>query len=248
MEQESPGLGPPYGPVSNLRDIFDTWRDRSMPEQVNREWLERIGISSHLTAKNLHALRFLGLIDEEGYTTSVASRVRVASSEEYPSVLEEIVRKAYRFVFEIRNPTEDSRLRIEDAFRRVEPQAQRPRMVALFLGLCQLALIPLKEAPAGRLQRERGRSTAPRKSKLSAPSPEPTPNSTETTVRIEVPRSRLRADTVVLHAFDPILAGLLNALPEIQDEVELDNWYTVFKSAFALVRNLAAKNSTEDGA
>lgn len=244
MEQEAKGLGPPYGPVSNLKDIFDTWRDRSMPEQVTREWLERIGISSHLTAKNIHALRFLGLIDEDGHTTAAAGRIRVASSEEYPSVLEELIRKAYRFVFETHNPAEDSRLRIEDAFRRAEPQAQRPRMLALFFGLSQLALMPLKEPPSSRTPKERGRLAVSRKSKPTAPAAEVAP---ESSARIEVPRSRLRADTVVLHAFDPILAGLLNALPEIQDEAELDKWYAVFKSAFALVRNLAAKTKTEHG-
>ena len=245
MEQESTGLGPPYGPVSNLKDIFDTWRDKSMPDQVSKEWLERVGISSHLTAKNLHGLRFLGLIDGDGYTTPVAGRIKVASAEEYPSILEEIVRKAYRFVFETRDPAEDSRLRIEDAFRRAEPQAQRPRMVALFLGLCQLALMTLKEPPSGRAPKERGRPATPKKVKQQPLASEATPPPGEATARIEVPRSRLRADTVVLHAFDPILAGLLNALPEMQDEAELDKWYAVFKSAFALVRNLAAKNRNE---
>jgi hypothetical protein len=241
MERESTYLGPPYGPVSNLRTVFDTWRDRSMPEQIDKDWLERVGISPNLTAKNLHALRFLGLIDEQGYTTSVASRLRIASSEEYPSVLEEILRKAYRLVFEIRDPSTDSRTRIDDAFRKELPQAQRSRMVALFMGLCQMALISLKEAPPARGNREsRGAS----KPKTTQP-PLPTPAR-------EGPRYTPPPDLVYRTSgvpptavLDPILTGLINTLSQIESVEELDQWYGVFKSAFSLVNNLRVKAKSE---
>lgn len=210
-----------------------------MPDLVDKDWLERIGISPHLTAKNLHALRFLGLIDNDGYTTPVSSRLRIATSEEYPSVLEEIIRKAYRLVFEIRNPSDDSRTRIDDAFRKEQPQAQRSRMVALFLGLCQLALIPLKEAPPARATRDGTRaSRKPRIAPPAEPGGEaPRPVTTE--------ELRLDRGVVFPGAFDPILTGLINTLPRIEDTQELDRWYEVFKSAFSLVNNLKARTKSE---
>lgn len=241
MDEESTGLGPPYGPVANLKTVFETWRDRSMPEQVEKDWLERIGISPHLTAKNLHALRFLGLIDQDGYTTSVAGRLRVASSEEYPAVLEEIIRKAYRFVFEIRDPAVDARNRIEDTFRKEMPQAQRSRMVALFLGLCQLALMPLREAPPTRSPRE-GKQ-APRKPRsmtvAASDNLAPLMERTAEMRRPEMTVSTLRTTT----GLDPILGQLINTLPQIDSADELDTWYTVFRSAFSLVCDLKAKKS-----
>lgn len=243
MDEEAVGLGPPYGPVANLKTIFDTWRDRSMPEQVEKDWLERIGISQHLTAKNLHALRFLGLIDSDGYTTPVAGRLRVASSEEYPSVLEEIIRKAYRFVFEIRDPALDARNRIEDTFRKEMPQAQRSRMVALFLGLCQLALMQLKEAPPTRAPRD-GKQ-APRKPRSMSVSA-----SDNLQPLLERSAEVRRAETAVsvlrtAPGLDPILGQLINTLPQIDSADELDTWYTVFRSAFSLVHGLKSKVKTE---
>jgi hypothetical protein len=148
-------LGPPYGPPGNLETVIETWRDRSMPEQVTKEWLERIGLSPNLASRNLHGLRYLGLINEAGYTTEVAERLRVTPAEELPSMLEGVVRKAYAKIFAIRDPSVDARSRVDDAFRHETPSGQRSRMVACFLGLCAMAGIPLKEAPPARETRNR---------------------------------------------------------------------------------------------
>ncbi len=237
-------FSPPYGPVSNLKMIFDTWRDRSMPEKVDSEWLERVGLSPNLSPKNLHALRFLGLMDEEGYTTQVAHRLRGAAGEEYPSVLEEIVRKAYRPIFELRNPSQDSRTRLEDAFRNLEPQAQRSRMVACFLGLCSLALIPLKESPP--VRETASRTVRPRPATIRNPNE-----------RLVADRARIVPRFATLQAqavppissalLDPVLRGLIDKLAEIEDTAELDSWFSVFKSAFAFVKNANQKMKNEAG-
>lgn len=144
--------GPPYGPPANLKTIIEFWRDRNMPEQITKDWLTRIGLSPNLTSQNLLALRYLDLIDENGNTTEAAERLRVARSDEYPSVLEGIVRKAYAKILEFADPSKDSKTRITDAFRQEQPSAQRSRMVTCFLGLCAMAGIPLKEAPPTRTE------------------------------------------------------------------------------------------------
>ncbi|GAC1418111.1 MAG: hypothetical protein NVSMB64_27880 [Candidatus Velthaea sp.] len=154
-------LGPPYGPPSNLRTIFAAWRDRRMPAAIGREWFEKIGLSGNLAPRNLHALRYLGLIDQADAPTPLAERLRVASMDEYPAVLERVVRTAYAKVFALRDPAVDSRARLDDAFRHEKPSAQRSRMVACFVGLCAQTGIALKDRPvsapagAGRIGRPR---------------------------------------------------------------------------------------------
>jgi hypothetical protein len=118
----------------------------------------------------LQGLRYLGLINEAGYTTEVAERLRVSPAEEFPAVLEAVVRTAYAKIFALRDPSLDARPRIEDAFRTESPAAQRSRMVACFLGLCAFAGIPLKEAPPSR--EVRNRVGTPRK-KTAEPTPRP---------------------------------------------------------------------------
>jgi hypothetical protein len=239
MDDESK-LSPPYGPAANLKTIFDTWRDRSMPEIVSKDWLERIGISPNLTAKNLHALRYLGLIDDSGYTTDVAQRLRTATSEEYTTVLEEIVRKAYRSIFAIREPAVDSRNRIEDAFRTEQPQAQRPRMVACFLGLCVLAGMPLKEAPPARETSSPKKGPAVQRKPREAPEPAPSPAAEAPRATDNRPRQLVRPD-----ALDPVLGGLINTVPQIETVAELEEWYQVFRAAFSYVKTMREKNKSE---
>jgi hypothetical protein len=237
-------ISPPYGPTANLKAIFDTWRDRSMPEQLSKEWLERIGISPFLAAKNLQALRFLGLIDESGFTTDTAQRLRTASSEEYPPVLEEIIRKAYRKVFEIRNPTVDSRTRIDDAFRHEQPQAQRSRMVACFLGLCALAGIPLKEAPPQRDAPARRVNATAKKARTEAPGALDARPQSVPARALPPEEPRMPGASITLN---PVLAGLLKTVPEIESADDLDEWYQVFRAAFLFVKNMAAKSKSEAG-
>jgi hypothetical protein len=235
-------MGPPYGPVQNTKTVIEQWRDRSMPDQVGEDWLEKIGLSPNLAPKNLHGLRFLGLIDEQGYTTDVARRLREATSEEYAAVLEQIVRKAFAPVFAIRNPSEDSRLRIEDAFRKEEPSAQRKRMVAYFLGICALAGIPLKEPPRGSAA-GKSRVGVPRKGPLPTNPPDTPPINPPATGTVKQPP--LFSTLHVPATYDLVLAGLLNRVPSIQTTAALDQWFSVFRAAFELIA--PNKKSPADG-
>src|SRR6202035_5775260 len=94
-------FSPPYGPPANLIAILNKWRDHSVPEQVTKEWLTKIGLSENLVTHNMRGLQFLGLVDDQGYPTEIASRVRTAPSDQYASVLEDIVRTAYKPLFSV---------------------------------------------------------------------------------------------------------------------------------------------------
>jgi hypothetical protein len=137
-------LGPPYGPPANLATIFAVWRDRGMPQVVERAWFERIGLSANLASRNLHALRYLRLIADDNQPTELAERLRSTEAGRFPATLAPIVRTAYARIWAVCDPTTETRGRIEDAFRSEQPAAQRARMVTCFIGLCMLADIPLR--------------------------------------------------------------------------------------------------------
>ena len=140
----------PYAAFKNINDVIVRYRNRDLPNPLTASELERLGVSSGMTARTLRALRFLGLIDEGGYRLEAFERLKKVSTDEYPQQLAEIVRAAYLPIFQIVDPAADSDTALADAFRRYEPSAQRERMIALFRGLCQEAgIMPKEGRPSG---------------------------------------------------------------------------------------------------
>jgi hypothetical protein len=133
----------PYAPLSNVLTVIRRLRDRGLPDILSPQELARLGIPDGNIGRTLQALRFLGLIDEDGRRTEAFTRLGRVAAVEYPAVLGSIVEAAYTPVFTIVNPSEATELQIFDAFRCYQPEAQRARMISLFLGLCREAgLIP----------------------------------------------------------------------------------------------------------
>lgn len=171
----------PYAPPSNVVGVINRFRDRGLTEPVTKNTLEQVGVSPGNAPRTLATLKFLGLVDEEGHTTDTFKRVRQASTPEYPAALAEVLRNAYKPVFNIVDPAEDEVFKIEDAFRGFEPGSQRQRMVTLFLGLCAEAqLIPEDKSPKvqspTRRQRPTSQRTPPRqKANQDSPPSEETP-------------------------------------------------------------------------
>ena len=137
------GAFAPYAATSNIMDVIARRRERGLPSPLNSKVLETIGIPAGNFSRTLQALRFLNLIDDDGSHTKGFDRLAQAgeSGGEYRDLLAEIIRNAYHSVFEIVDPSQDNEAAIHDAFRQFQPEAQRSRMVALFLGLCEQASI-----------------------------------------------------------------------------------------------------------
>ncbi len=137
----------PYAPPSAISDFISRYRHRNVPFPVNAEVLARIGISESLTARTLHSLQTLDLINEAGNPTDTLEGIRLAPEAEYKARLADWLKGAYAGVFAIVDPTKDGPVRIRDAFRGYNPRGQQDRMVILFEGLCaEAGLIPEKSS------------------------------------------------------------------------------------------------------
>lgn len=159
-------LTAPYAPIKNVLDVVHKLRDRGIPNPLTPESVQSIGVPDGNAHRAVFAMKFLGLVDEDGAPTASADRVRHASTAEYPEVFAEIVRAAYAKVFELVDPAADSDIEISDAFRRFDPAGQRFRMVPLFMGLCaEAGIIPAERAGQVKVARPKASSGTPRKAK-----------------------------------------------------------------------------------
>lgn len=129
----------PYAFVGNVLAVLRRLRNAGLPDIVDVTAVKRVGISEGNASRTLAALQFLVLIHEDGTHTELMDNIERASTDEYPEVLESILREAYSEVFKIIDPSSATEIEINDAFRGFNPSKQRKRMVNLFIGLSQEA-------------------------------------------------------------------------------------------------------------
>ena len=150
----------PYAPANSVLDVVRRARERGLPDPVSLATLEQIGISHGIAPRTLQALKFLGLLDDEGGHTDSFNRLRRATTEEYPNTLAEIIRSAYNSIFQIVDPAQDELTSIDDAFRGYSPPSQRDRMVRLFMGLSyEAGLVSEEKLPSKQPRTRRQQST-----------------------------------------------------------------------------------------
>lgn len=133
----------PYAPYANVLTIIRHARDKDLKEPVTSKMITTLGVPEGNATRTMQALRFLRLLDEEGYLTDSFKLLSNAPSDEYPGLLEQILRDAYQVPFNALNPATATDQQYINAFRLYQPKAQRNRMIILFKGLCREAgLIP----------------------------------------------------------------------------------------------------------
>lgn len=138
----------PYAPPSAVLGVIRRRRDRGLAEPVTANSLQQVSVSAGNAPRTLQALKFLGLVDDEGRVTDTFNRVSQANRNDYPGALAEVLRSVYHPIFNHVDPEQDDMDDIEDAFRGFEPEGQRQRMLKLFLGLCHEAgLVGEDKAP-----------------------------------------------------------------------------------------------------
>lgn len=94
---EGHGLIPPYGPARGMLQALHLLR-RTTPPRIDSDFLRVNKIAPGNEYKVVGALRFLGLIDEDGKPTE-ESRLLKTKGTTYTQALQDIVRKAYSGVF-----------------------------------------------------------------------------------------------------------------------------------------------------
>lgn len=129
----------PYAPYTNVLTVIRQARERGLKEPVTSSSITTIGVAEGNATRTMQTLRFLKLLDEEGYITSTFRLLSNAPSDEYPSVLAQVLTDAYGDVFKVLDPAKASDQQYVNAFRLYQPKAQRNRMIILFKGLCREA-------------------------------------------------------------------------------------------------------------
>jgi hypothetical protein len=140
----------PYARGEPVLKTLEHIRERGLPDTVTSATLERIGVGESNAYQTMQALKFLGIISgdaREGNPTEVCTRLHRATTEDYPNVLAEVIRDAYKPIFDVVDPAQAEDKRIEDAFRYYGPAGQRKRMLTLFMRLAGAAgIIPEEKA------------------------------------------------------------------------------------------------------
>jgi hypothetical protein len=197
----------PYAPTKRVISIIEGYRDRGLQTPFTLDVLTRAGITEPLAPRTLRSLKALDLIDDDGQPTAEFQQLRKASSEEYKSRLAAILHAAYANVFQFADPATDPPEKVRDAFRHYEPVGQQPRMVALFVGLCEYAGIISSAPPDAPKQRSAKRAAAQR-SRTKAPERRPA----DLDQRQAAHEALVRPPLQTAH---PILTGMMAALPPI---------------------------------
>lgn len=137
------GLTLPYGPTKGMMQALQLMR-KSTPPKVDGNFLRLNKIAPGNEYKVIGALRFLGIIDEEGKPTE-KSRLLKTKGAPFTSALQEIVRTAYKDLFLRFNGHKYSHEDIYNHF--VTEHYLGTEMAAkttrFFIQLCQLAEIDL---------------------------------------------------------------------------------------------------------
>ncbi len=129
----------PYAPSANVLNVIRSSRKARLSDPLSVQELARIGIPEGNGPRTLQTLRHLDIVDDEGHRRPNYERIRVATSQDYPSVLADILREAYQDVFAVIDPATATDVEIHDAFRGFKPESQTYRMVLLFTSLCREA-------------------------------------------------------------------------------------------------------------
>ena len=244
----------PYAPYGNVLTVIRHMRDRGLKEPVTQQMIVTIGVAEGNASRTLQALRFLSLLDEEGYHTQNFKVLGNAPNDEYPGVLAQILKDAYKNVFMALDPATANDDQFISAFRYYQPKPQRQRMIMLFKGLCREAEL----MPGGRPEAvKRSRTLSSHKTSASsngAKKVQPKsdyPSLTEddyqiSTIPTRQPASNISAASTQEHV---ILNGLLNQLPFAQGkwtQPRREKWLQAMTAAVDLLFEIVDPELEED--
>jgi hypothetical protein len=142
---ENKKLNPPYCPFVAVNQIFEKNR-RVTITKIDAKTLKVYGIGKGYEYKLLSALRWLGLIDEEGNSTSYLAELRVVG-EEFEKVLRGVVQESYKDLISTNPPESSTR---EDLVNYFIQRYRYPHQRAIFavyfvIGIWKACNLPLSD-------------------------------------------------------------------------------------------------------
>lgn len=140
----------PYAAPANVIGVLGRARSRNLPEYITNDFLRLSGVPEGAYGRVMQALRFLGMVADDGQPSETLRAISAAPDAQYRELLGAALRTAYADDFERVDPTQDSQVKIQDAFTPYQPRSQIQRMVILFLGLCREAGISVLDVPRDR--------------------------------------------------------------------------------------------------
>ncbi len=204
---------PPYTSYRTFKTFIEDLREHGLPSRIDRSVLTRFSgvVGTQLT----HALRFLGLIEDEGRPTE---RLReLANAEDagrWPETLLELLRQEYAPIFAIDLETATPS-HFNEAFRKAFPAADAvvQKCVTFFLYAANDAGVKI----SGRvLKGRKPRSLTPRRRHPAAPSP---------AKELEAAPPKLRPDESRVAGQKPSEMLLMHLEPkEMDDEQQAAVW------------------------
>lgn len=141
---------PPYGPTQGTIEAIQLLQKQS-PARVDEVLLRSQGIAPRNEYKVVGALRFLGLIGDDGRPTEKAHLLKTRGGA-FTLNLQEIVRDAYGDLFREIRPREATQEAVYNHFvtRGRLGGEMATKATRFFRSLCQWAGIPLPEEPPAR--------------------------------------------------------------------------------------------------
>ncbi len=120
-EQAKGAKTPPYTSYRTFKSFIEDLRDHGVPSRVDRSVLTRF--SGVVGSQLMHALRFLGLIEDQGRPTPrLRELVEAQGSGRWPEALLELIRREYAPMFAIDLETATPS-HFNEAFRKAFPAA-----------------------------------------------------------------------------------------------------------------------------
>ena len=143
---------PPYVSITNLQNVFNLLENRSF-SQLGLNDLTSRGFSRTDAFQSLHALRFLGFLDNKG--NLINNQKLSLKGEAKTEALKEVVKNSYKKLYDINpNPEKLSKDALYNEFLAV--YGLSPRLInsalPLFLWLCKTAEIPVEEKNLPRMR------------------------------------------------------------------------------------------------
>ena len=205
---------PPYTSYRTLETFVRDLRERGVPSRVDRSVLTRF--SGAVGTQLMHALRFLGLIEEGGRPTQRLSELAAAhGGPDWPAALSRLLRRAYEPIFAIDLETATPS-QFNEAFRKAFPAADAvaQKCVTFFLNAANDAGVKIS-----------GRVLKGRKPRAAVP-PRRKPGLQPARAKeIETGPSEPRADAPLLEDRKPSEILLMHLDPnEMDDEQQAAVW------------------------